>query len=224
MYLSRLILNPRNRGVLRELAEPYEMHRTLMKAFPKGQSHEERDAEDAVGLLYRIDREHDTIGVLVQSRAAPEWGWLAEQTDSRGCSYLARPVESKLINVEVAADQVLTFRLRANPTKRLSADKGSTGKRVGLYTEEEQLGWLQRKGGQHGFRVLQSQVRSDGKIKNGNAIRRDDGVHDLELLSVQFDGVLQVADPDLLIRAVEKGIGSAKGFGFGLLSLAPAHA
>ena len=34
MYLSRLILNPRSRRVQRELAEPYEMHRSLMKAFP----------------------------------------------------------------------------------------------------------------------------------------------------------------------------------------------
>ena len=34
MYLSRLILNPRSRQVRNELADPYEMHRTVCKAFP----------------------------------------------------------------------------------------------------------------------------------------------------------------------------------------------
>ena len=36
-----------------------------------------------------------------------------------------------------------------------------------------------------------------------------------------FDGVLEVNDPDIFIKSIESGIGSAKGFGFGLLSIAP---
>jgi len=39
---------------------------------------------------------------------------------------------------------------------------------------------------------------------------------------VRYEGLLQVTDPHLLVEAVRAGIGSAKGFGFGLLSLAPA--
>ena len=49
----------------------------------------------------------------------------------------------------------------------------------------------------------------------------EDGVRRLQFYAVQFDGVLQVTDADLLVRAVQAGIGSGKGFGFGLLSLAP---
>ena len=33
MYLSRLILNPRSRQVRSELADLYEMHRTVMQSF-----------------------------------------------------------------------------------------------------------------------------------------------------------------------------------------------
>ena len=44
---------------------------------------------------------------------------------------------------------------------------------------------------------------------------------DLTLFGVRFDGVLAVTDPDALTGAVRQGIGPAKGFGFGLLSLAP---
>jgi CRISPR system Cascade subunit CasE len=42
----------------------------------------------------------------------------------------------------------------------------------------------------------------------------------ISLLSVQFNGVLQVKDPERLLRTIYSGFGSAKGLGFGLLSLA----
>jgi CRISPR system Cascade subunit CasE len=40
------------------------------------------------------------------------------------------------------------------------------------------------------------------------------------LLAIQFEGLLQVTDPDRLQHTVQQGIGSGKGLGFGLLSLA----
>lgn len=220
MYLSRLILNPRSRRVQRELAQPYEMHRSIMHAFRSDlQAGEER-------VLWRVD-EHPRLGLmlLVQSRELPDWSWLAED-GARG--YLLPADEPnpavKAFDLQPATGQIFTFRLRANPTKRLGKSaEYDKGKRVGIYDEEEQRAWLARKGEQHGFRVLQVQVSRDDKIKDEKAIERDGKVHDLELLSVQFDGILQVTDPDKLIAAVEAGIGSAKGFGFGLLSLAPAR-
>lgn len=219
MYLSRLILNPRARRVQRELAQPYEMHRSVMRAFRTDlEKGEER-------VLWRVD-EHPQLGLilLVQSWDAPDWTWLAED-GARG--YLLPVGEPnpavKPFDLQLSAGQSLSFRLRANPTKRLSAGKGNIGKRVGIYDEEDQLAWLARKGEQHGFRVLQAQVSRDGKIKDEDAIHRDHKIHKLELLSVQFDGILQVTDPDKLVAAVQNGIGSGKGFGFGLLSLAPTN-
>jgi CRISPR-associated protein Cas6/Cse3/CasE subtype I-E len=41
------------------------------------------------------------------------------------------------------------------------------------------------------------------------------------LSSVRYDGILTVTDPEQFQAAVVQGIGSAKGFGFGLLSVAP---
>jgi CRISPR-associated protein Cas6/Cse3/CasE subtype I-E len=53
-------------------------------------------------------------------------------------------------------------------------------------------------------------------------IHRDDQIsHKLTLNIVQFDGYLQVIDPDKLLTALRQGIGPAKAFGCGLLSLAP---
>ena len=45
--------------------------------------------------------------------------------------------------------------------------------------------------------------------------------HELQYTAVLFDGTLQVHDPIRLQQTLQAGIGSGKGLGFGLLSLAP---
>jgi len=227
MYLSRLILNPLCAQVRAELARPYELHRTLLRAFPQGIVHKERDDDDAAGVLFRVDEQPRTnsIAVLVQSKIAPDWAFLNDKRDARGHAYLLRPPESKSFDslARLAAGQTLAFRLRANPTKRLGKGAGDDHhKRVGIYAEDEQLKWLQRKADAGGFRIVRAMVSREERIENDAAIHRDERTHDLKLLSVQFDGVLQVADAARLRCALACGIGSGKGFGFGLLSLAPA--
>jgi CRISPR system Cascade subunit CasE len=206
MYLSRLFLNPHSRQVHAELAYPYELHRTLMRAC-SDHVKEER-------LLYRVETEPETQApvLLVQSQLLPAWERLAD-------GYLAkRPANPavKQLNLNLKPGQTLSFRLRANPTKRLSKSLSRNmdkSKRVGLYRTEEQLDWLDRKGAAHGFRVLHASASRQE--------RTVDHRHNLQFLSVQFDGILQVVDPDALAAAVDSGIGSGKAFGFGLLSLAP---
>jgi CRISPR system Cascade subunit CasE len=45
--------------------------------------------------------------------------------------------------------------------------------------------------------------------------------HGLQLASVRFEGVLRVVDPERMAATLQTGIGSGKGLGFGLLSIAP---
>lgn len=214
MYLSRLILNPRNRRVQKEVADPYQMHRSLMKAFPDDLApNEER-------VLFRLETQPRTgaLTLLVQSLTLPDWSWLAEP-NARG--YLL-PVDEpnpavKSFDLNLASGQVLAFRLRANPTVKRKFESGDH-KRVGLYREEEQIEWLKRKAEQSGFRVLSARIGNQNTV-NGH-IRRGEERHKLKLLAVQFDGLLEVTDPDRLRETVRRGIGSGKGFGFGLLSLA----
>ena len=214
MHLSRLILNPRNRRVQREVADPYQMHRSLMKAFPDNlKPGDER-------VLFRLETHPRTgmLTLLVQSLALPDWSWLAEP-DARG--YLL-PVDepnpaAKPFDLNLAPGQMLAFRLRANPTARRRLPDGKR-KRVGLCREEEQIEWLKRKGEQGGFHVLS--VRTSNQDTVNGYIRRDEERHKLKLLAVQFDGLLQVTDPDQLRESVRQGIGSGKALGFGLLSLA----
>jgi len=209
MYLSRLILNPRTRRVQRELANLYELHRTLMRSFPASLPDDER-------VLFRVDTDprRAVPTILLQSHTRPDWAWL-DDPGARG--YLLAAPETKPFDLSFTPSQVLAFRLRANPTvKRRFNEKDH--KRVGLYREEEQRAWLERKGEAGGFRVLSVAIVGEGSI-NGR-LHREDETHQLNLLAVRFDGLLQVTDPDRLCETIRQGIGSGKGLGFGLLSLA----
>lgn len=209
MMLSRLVLNPRNRQVQREIAEPYQMHRTIMSAFPDSLGEDER-------VLFRLEslaRSNDLI-LLVQSQGTPNWGSLVAPEQRE---YLL-PVDGpnpwvKPFEPEFHAGQRLIFRLRANPTVK------RRGKRHALYREEEQLGWLQRKAESGGFSVEAANIRRLSPIRG--SIFRNGKRHDLTLFVVEFDGLLQVTDPDRFLVNVQSGIGSGKGVGCGLLSVAP---
>jgi CRISPR system Cascade subunit CasE len=216
MYLSRLILNPRGRAVQREIANPYDLHRTVMTAFPE-------DLPDRERVLFRFDTDPRTgvPTVLVQSHTAPDWtdlqareGYLLPE-DRWPPQVFANPATKTFdLADQLAAGQTLTFRLRANVTVKRE------GSRHGLYQEEDQRAWLDRKGARNGFRVARVTVVQEGNVYAWKP-RRDGGKRKLTFFTVRFEGVLGVTDPQAMWDAVQSGIGPAKSFGFGLLSLAP---
>lgn len=210
MYLSRLLLNHRSRQVQRETADPYNLHRTLMQAFS---SHRQQS-----GVLHRLDTDPRTgvLSLLVQSQTAPDWSSLADKEyllPADPFSGLENPAVKK-VNLTLPNGRILQFRLTANPSKRLSTGKGNKpGPRIAFYKEEEQCAWLRQKGEAHGFRLLDVQASHAQKQTS-----RQKGI---TLHTVQYNGRLQITDAAKFITAVQTGIGPAKAFGCGLLSLAP---
>jgi CRISPR system Cascade subunit CasE len=221
IYLSQLTLNPRSRQVQSELRDPYEMHRTLAKAFG-----DDKEQWEEARCLFRVEDERGALRVLVQSRCEPQWERLSVRHD-----YWLGPPRCKEFAPALQAGQVLAFRLRANPTVKRD------GKRQGLYREEERTAWLHKKGQSHGFALLEVRVRDLGQEhqkqrEDGSNFRipqlqfgirnhqQENHTHHARFSAAQFDGILRVTDPKALVNAIESGIGSAKGFGFGLLSLA----
>lgn len=222
MYLSRLILNPRSRQVRNELADPYEMHRTVSRAFPNGEFGKERSEENTTNILFRVDMHPRTRipTLLVQSRQKPDWSFLlAERRDYLlGENELPLDVENpavKEMNLQLREGQVLAFRLRANPTKRLKEN----AKRIGLLREDDQHAWIQRKLEIAGAGLVSVNIINE-QFTRGKLFKEKEKALRLNFLSVQFDGVLQVQDPNNLVNSIFTGFGSAKGLGFGLLSLA----
>ncbi len=205
MYLSLLKLNPRSRKAMVEAARPYELHRSLMHAFPG-----KKDGGPC-RVLFRLDIDHKRgdISVLVQSEKEPDWTAL----DDSG-NFLVEPPRWKIFAPAFARGQVLYFRVRANPTIKRNE------KRLGILREEEQTAWLERKGKEGGFEIVSLTMVPEG-IAHDKMTDRVGSPHNLSLLSVRLEGLLRVTDPHIFRQTLERGIGSAKGLGFGLLSIAP---
>ena len=218
LYLSQLILNPRSRQVHSELANPYEMHRTLMRAFPEA-------AGGGPGrVLFRVERSGPANGtgitVLVQSDKSPHWDSLAKSGNYLLAAAEENPA-TKTFTPTFITGQRLVFRLRANPTIKRFFEGKTGSKRVGLYKEEDQKCWLERKAEQGGFRILAMNVISEG-MNQGRIKHPGEKVHKLSLLAVRFDGLLEVVEPQKFTDTLQQGIGRGKGLGFGLLSVARA--
>jgi len=227
MYLSRLVLQPRDAMARRHLARPYELHRTLQRAIPP------RNTER---MLFRVDSDTPSHPVvLVQSQAEPNWSELV--FDGR---WLAEPPSTKLFDPpkqpRIVTGQTLRFRLRANPTadRRLNPSDADS-RRVGLWTEPEQLKWLLRKFGAAGCEVRDLEdavaegrpcsnvvVIPEGRIVTGKKLELDGSVAEASgVAAVRFEGHLRVVDVDRFAVTIANGIGRSKAFGFGLLSIAP---
>ncbi|WNL38600.1 type I-E CRISPR-associated protein Cas6/Cse3/CasE [Halomonas sp. PAMB 3232] len=199
MHLTRLTLDRRNASVRRDLADAYEMHRSMVRAFVSNPE------EKPPRFLWRLEPDsgrRDPI-IVVQSLVQPDWSGFEM------AGYLKAQVESK--NVDI--DQILTakgkyrFRLFANPTVT------QAGKRVGLASEELQYQWLERQAVRAGFNVETALVMATETldVRQGN----------IRLRQAWFEGVLTAIDPTLLKNAIEQGIGPGKAFGLGLLSISP---
>lgn len=219
MYLTRLVIDQQDPWVRRDLADCQRMHRTVMRAFPPADG--AHGARACFGTLYRIDRgiSPGTLTLYVQSRTEPCWshlpaGYLAEVPDNPACRPLAGFYDS------IAAGDIMEFRLRANVTRKIDSKTGPDGKRrhgrrVELRRTDDQLAWLARHAEKSGFAVIEAAARP-GRVT---------GVHpcgSLAFGSVYFLGRLRVVDSERFRQALIAGIGPAKAYGFGLLSVAPA--
>jgi CRISPR system Cascade subunit CasE len=208
LMLSRLVLDPHSAAVRRDWlgshgTPPYartrvsaQLHRTLQSAFAADRA--------ATGVLFRLEEVEAGPLVLVQSACEPDWRALPEGYLLAGPAGLAL----KRWAPEFATGQVLRFRLRANPVFKRGR------RRLAWLTEEDQIAWLHRQTARGGAAVREVRARAEGFTR----LRRR---HDecITCYTVLYDGLLEVRQPADLVETLRAGIGSAKAFGCGLLSV-----
>ncbi len=224
MFLHRLHLNFRNREARRDLADPYELHSTLCRAFSGPD-----EACPPNAFLWRLEPEADPEGhprILVQSHDLPKWdrivvpGWFARDPDP------SVDMVDRLALEKLQAGRRFRFRLRANPCVNRQ------GKRLGLLRQEAQEAWILRKGReQHGFDLPTlagfdldetSPQWLDVRVSQEQMLRgRQRSGHEIRIFSVLYDGLLTVTDPVRFRGALQGGIGHGKALGLGLLSVVP---
>jgi len=178
-----------------EVRNPYEMHRLIWRLFP-GHPDIERP------FLYRTEAiNRGKMSLLLQSMVRPEGG-------ASGIGLIEEP---RAFDPVLRRGALLRFLLRANPVKRLKEARC----RVPLIREDEQRAWLGRK-------LLGAAEAVEVQITGRNTLWFSKAKKAGKIATVTYSGLLEVEAPESLMALVKSGIGPAKGFGCGLLSLARA--
>lgn len=209
------------------LFDSYAWHKKMWECFPNMP-----DAER--NFLTRIDPLEGAFRVWILSGNKPVCpSWCPD--DDFTC---------KQISPSFLSHRHYAFDVRANPVKSLvqrdtngqpllkANGKRKSGKRIPLVKPDELRSWLVRKGevrsqdiktGEDipgGFRIVEERpLEISPMVENHFRKKGDSGYHG----GVQFRGTLEVTDRERFIQTYQAGIGSAKGFGFGLLLLAPVN-
>jgi CRISPR system Cascade subunit CasE len=227
MYLTRAFLDPKSRDVRADVRNAESLHKTVMRAFPDDAGPSPRGAH---AILHRLDQDRgDRLVLLVQSRTKPvtdRWpaGYLLDVGGDLDLAFSSVGENPAVRNVEAERAGLrpggrFAFRLRANTTRKVDTKTGPDGvrrhgRRVPLRGDEERLRWFARHAAAAGFAVNGGQVRITEIPTSGGR-----GGKAVTVGGALFEGILIVLDADLFRKALASGIGPAKAFGFGLLSI-----
>lgn len=172
-----------------------------------------RDFYSQHQLLWQLFREHECRAFVY--RSLPD-GFLVvsevEPTDS-GQTW---EIESKPYHPKLSVGLRCRFLLTANPTVKREGKRHDVymdAKKKGVDPDTAALEWLARQGGTHGFVIVAA--RADSYCQNH--IRR--ARREIRFSSLEYRGVLEVTDVDLITPILHTGLGRAKAFGCGLLML-----
>ncbi|WFN93906.1 type I-E CRISPR-associated protein Cas6/Cse3/CasE [Gordonia sihwensis] len=222
MYMSRIALNHRRRGAVKLLGSRHAMHAAVMSAFAPGTTTESAEGR----VLWRVDRRDDAVDLLIVSPSEPCLVHIGEQAGwTTGSPWATRDYTTFLESLSAGEEYV--FRLTANPTHRMTADDGRK-QIVGHVTSAYQRQWFKERAERHGFELVASAADDVEDPREELVVSERDtavfrrGQRQVTLVTASFEGRLRVADADLLRRALTHGIGRAKGYGCGLMTLLPA--
>ncbi|MGH3496002.1 MAG: type I-E CRISPR-associated protein Cas6/Cse3/CasE [Nocardioidaceae bacterium] len=218
MFLTQMHLNPARRGTRHLLSSPQRVHAAVMLAFPPG-----TDADLTNGrILWRVETNRNTCTLYVSSPSEPDLTHVIEQAGWPAASTSGwRTVSTDGFLARLAYGQEWVFRLTANPVHSRRNPDGGRGKRYGHVTVAQQEEWLRHRSADWGFNVLSGSVTSRRMLSFSRCSGGDS--RPVTLSVATFDGLLRVLDSDQFRSSLNAGVGKAKGYGCGLITLAPSR-
>lgn len=227
MYLTRFRINTERLAARKLLSSPQVLHAAVMSAFAEIP----RQEEGGPRVLWRVDRNSRAETYLYTvSPDKPDLTHLVEQagwpTTGRWDAYDYEPFLSRL-----NAGDRLAFRLTANPVHTARRNDEEPTKLTAHIGPRHQLRWLLQRQEAAGFMVLQkppghelvSELDQYEVIIHDRrqlAFKKPGNGKPVTLTTVTFDGRLEITDPDAFRHTLTRGLGRAKAYGCGLMTLA----
>jgi CRISPR system Cascade subunit CasE len=234
-YLSRVWLNPQRTTAQRFLQNPHVAHAAILAGISR-QPVDQR-------VLWRLGPDPGTahrLELLILTQTRPSWEHLVEQAgwpSSDEPEAITRPYEP-LLN-QIMLGRQFAFRLKANPVsstkhpdapsrvqkERIAAQARPRGVRVPQRTAAHQLDWLTARINQWGFTIAAGEAGLPAvrlTARDRLSFRKSGAsAGPVVLQTATFDGIVEITDPDAARRSLLHGVGPAKAYGLGLLTLAP---
>lgn len=226
MYLSRVPLGLTRLDAIAFVSSPYKVHAAVEQAFaPSAVREDERGR-----ILWRLDEvpgNEREVWLYVVSPDKPDFTHICGQAVSAvSPAWVTKEYDPVLDRV--SEGQLWQFRLKANPVRKVLVDKGRkeragvVGTLQGHVTEAQQRAWLMDRAEAHGFRIAQTEEgfeRLTVSHRRREQFKRQGNV--VTLATAQYDGVLEVVDVETFRHTLGFGLGRARGFGCGLMTIAP---
>jgi len=208
MYLSQVELQPARRETMLAIARPQLLHGAIEQSFTGVRERR----------LWRLDFLNNRCMLLVLSRQKPDFTNVVAQfgeTD-RPAVWKTKDYDPLLERLENG--QTWRFRLKANPVRSVSGDTdgGKRGKIMAHVTPAQQKQWLLSRA-----ETLGVELRAEAfDVVHTQWYRFDKGQkQNVTLRTASFEGVLTVADAQRFRLALQTGIGRAKAYGCGLMTV-----
>ena len=218
VWLSRLTFDAQSREARSDLAgsgAPIRLHRRVMSLFPDVDAEQPRAH---LGVLFRVEDTPRGHTLLLQSKHEPNPARLPEGYGT----LISRPLDPLLDALKPG--RRIRYRCVANAVRR----PGATTRKLYRLSAVVPLSgraadeWWQRQAEGAGLEVhtVFSQPRDAVHGPRGTSGKAAE--QHLHHARVQFDGLAEITDADRLRERIISGVGRAKAYGCGLLTVAPA--
>lgn len=244
-YLSKIRINPMRETGRTMLANPHRVHAMVQRGIP-----DQPVTERTLWRWEHPDPRQPHLLVLTQSRPdwthiAEQAGW----PNADGEHFTTRDYAP--LFAHLAIGRRFAFKLTANPVQntneplkpspqqaeRRAANPKRRSDRLGHRTAPQQLTWLLAKQERCGFTIPTLTLATaenpdvdadlvvpDVRISTRNRLtfkKRGEDPNPITLNTATYEGTLTVTNPTTLRNTLTTGLGPAKSYGCGLLTLAP---
>ena len=214
IWLTRITPDLRHHTAVAHLDNVVALHKTIMRLFPTDLG---PNARATAGILFRTEQTlSGGVDILVQSATEPDGARLPEGYGT----VVSRPLDPLLDAVRKGLP--VRYRLIANPTRKLGRNTVA-GKPLTVIplTGTDADTWWERQAEQSGLELREAVATTLPPAIGVRIDKTRNTRQPQHHARTRFDGTAVITDPDMLRERILAGIGRAKTYGCGLLTLAP---